>query len=72
MNGHQSAQKTWPKYNTNDPVIEQGFVFLVQRYQFGKIILKNPVIFSPYTDEIIINVHDTNKGGSKKEVLPGT
>jgi len=41
---HERAQQSWPKYNTNDPEIEQGFVMLVK---------------APYTDEFQVDVIDT-------------
>jgi Ca2+-dependent lipid-binding protein len=44
VNGNRTVQRTWPKYFTNDPVIEQGFVALIH---------------NPYTDEIRLNVVDT-------------
>merc|ERR1711971_609667 len=51
FNGKET-RKTFTKYYTNDPVIEQGFVLLSR---------------NPYTDEIIVKVIDKNKKeGSKK------
>ena len=41
---NEKSQQSWPKYNTSDPVIEQGFVSLIKR---------------PYTDELRIDVIDT-------------
>ena len=41
---NDKSQQSWPKYNTHDPIIEQGFVSLVKR---------------PYTDELRIDVIDT-------------
>ena len=41
---NEKSQQSWPKYNTHDPIIEQGFVSLVKR---------------PYTDELRIDVIDT-------------
>jgi len=44
ITNHEKSQQSWPKYYTNDPVIEQGFVMLIR---------------APYTDEIKIDVIDT-------------
>jgi len=44
ITNHEKSQQTWPKYYTNDPIIEQGFVMLIR---------------APYTDEIKIDVIDT-------------
>eukprot|EP00092_Neocalanus_flemingeri_P064404 GFUD01078159.1.p1 GENE.GFUD01078159.1~~GFUD01078159.1.p1 ORF type:complete len:1135 (-),score=294.37 GFUD01078159.1:524-3928(-) len=44
VNSHEKVQQTWPKYFTNDPIIEQGFVMLIR---------------APYTDEVKIDVIDT-------------
>jgi len=52
INGHEVI-RSWPKYYTNDPVIEQGFVMLIS---------------SPYTDEIRINVIDTAKKKSEEVI----
>jgi len=41
---HEKSQQSWPKYFTNDPIIEQGFVMLIR---------------APYTDELRIEVIDT-------------
>ena len=38
------SQQSWPKYNTQDPIIEQGFVNIITR---------------PFTDELRIDVLDT-------------
>lgn len=43
----QNTQSTFPKYYTNDPVFEQGFVFLVA---------------NPEADDIHVSVVDTRKG----------
>ena len=43
----QNTQSTFPKYYTNDPVFEQGFVFLV---------------VNPDADDIHVSVVDTRKG----------
>jgi len=57
FNGKET-RKTFTKYYTNDPVIEQGFVLLSR---------------NPYTDEIRVKVIDKNKKeGSKKEVIGTT
>ena len=47
MNGNQETRKTWPKYFTNDPIIEQGFVMLVR---------------NPLTETISVRVLDAEKG----------
>merc|ERR1712106_767797 len=44
VSNHEKSQQSWPKYFTNDPIIEQGFVMLIR---------------APYTDEIKIDVIDT-------------
>eukprot|EP00090_Calanus_glacialis_P017269 TRINITY_DN26933_c0_g1_i7.p1 TRINITY_DN26933_c0_g1~~TRINITY_DN26933_c0_g1_i7.p1 ORF type:complete len:1127 (+),score=330.64 TRINITY_DN26933_c0_g1_i7:171-3551(+) len=44
ISNHEKSQQSWPKYYTNDPIIEQGFVMLIR---------------APYTDEIKIDVIDT-------------
>eukprot|EP00092_Neocalanus_flemingeri_P021078 GFUD01022838.1.p1 GENE.GFUD01022838.1~~GFUD01022838.1.p1 ORF type:complete len:586 (+),score=158.29 GFUD01022838.1:255-1760(+) len=41
---HEKSQQSWPKYFTNEPIIEQGFVMLTK---------------APYTDELRIDVIDT-------------
>ena len=41
---NDKSQQSWPKYNTQDPIIEQGFVNIITR---------------PFTDELRIDVLDT-------------